>query len=159
MVNVGRPLMFQNVDELEKLIVDYFDNITITYPLTKSEFDGKDEEGNDIFKQVPLLNNAGNQVYRTDYLENPSIIGLARHLGTTRKTLLDYEERSEFSYTIKKAKERIEQYLEEQLYRKEQVTGIIFNLKNNFLWKDKQEVEHSGEQTYTIKLPSDLDGD
>jgi hypothetical protein len=33
--------------------------------------------------------------------------------------------------------------MDEKLYRKEQVTGIIFNLKNNFDWKDKSEVDNN----------------
>ena len=54
----------------------------------------------------------------------------------------DYENKSDYSDTIKVAKQRIEKYNAEQLYRTTQVTGIIFNLKNNFDWKDKREVEH-----------------
>ena len=49
----------------------------------------------------------------------------------------------EFSNTIKKAKQIIEKYNAEQLYRKEQVTGSIFSRKNNIDWKDKSEVDNN----------------
>lgn len=146
----GRPSKFETPEELERLINEYFDSITITYPLYDSVKDGKDENGEDKYKQIPRLNNAEKQVYTTTYYEHPSILSLAEFLGTTRKTLWEYEDKPQFSNTIKMAKERIEHYLEDQLYRKDQVTGIIFNLKNNFGWKDKQEIEHSGETNMNI---------
>ena len=40
---------------------------------------------------------------------------------------------------IKKAKLRVEEYLEKRLIKDSSCTGIIFNLKNNYGWKDKQE--------------------
>ena len=76
----------------------------------------------------------------------PTVCGLALHLGfISRQSFFDYEGYGkEFSDTIKKAKARIEQALESHLYGNS-VTGTIFNLKNNFGWHDKQELEHSGE--------------
>jgi hypothetical protein len=73
----------------------------------------------------------------------PTVEGLAYHLGMTRQTLLNYEEKEQFFDTIKRAKQRIGIALEQRLYGNN-VTGIIFNLKNNFGWKDKTETEHSG---------------
>ena len=71
-----------------------------------------------------------------------TVSGLAVALGTTRRTLLDYEEKDEFFHTIKNAKAKIEAYNEEMLYNKNiPTTGVIFNLKNNYGWKDKQEIE------------------
>ncbi len=77
-----------------------------------------------------------------------TISGLAVELETSRKTIIEYDEKEEFSNTIKKAKERIENWTEEQLYRNTQVTGVIFNLKNNYDWKDKQEID----QTTTLDV-------
>lgn len=69
-----------------------------------------------------------------------TISGLAFALDTNRQTLLNYAERSEFFDTIKRAKARIEAWVEEQLFRNGQVAGVIFNLKNNYRWKDTLEV-------------------
>ena len=73
-----------------------------------------------------------------------TITGLCLALDITRETLREYLKNEQFSDTIKKAKLRVENYLEKHLITDSSATGIIFNLKNNFGWKDKQELEHSG---------------
>ena len=75
-----------------------------------------------------------------------TITGMAVALGTTRKTLLDYERDPEFSYTVKQAKAVCERFVEEgALTGKLHATFCIFNLKNNYGWKDKVDVGYSGE--------------
>lgn len=84
-----------------------------------------------------------------------TISGLARHLGVTRATLLNYEKKyagTEYAEIIEDAKVRIEEFVEECLFRnKVPTTGVIFNLKNNFSWKEKQEIDCSGEMK-VVKL-------
>lgn len=65
--------------------------------------------------------------------------GLALALGLDRKTLVNYSERDLFSTQIKNAKAKVEEQLEESLYRLGNNSGIIFNLKNNYGWADKTE--------------------
>jgi len=68
--------------------------------------------------------------------------GLAYALGMDRRTLINYSKEEEYFHTIKKAKDFVEQYVEEKLLTNSGVTtGVIFNLKNNFDWKDKQEID------------------
>ena len=69
----------------------------------------------------------------------PTISGLALHLGVDRRTIVNYSNKEEYFPTIKKARARIEAHLEKKLFGNN-VTGLIFNLKNNFDWKDKSEV-------------------
>lgn len=84
-----------------------------------------------------------------------TVSGLAYALGTTRRTLLDYQEKDEYSHTIKSAKTKIELFNEEMLYSKDvSTTGVIFNLKNNYGWKDKQEIE--AEVNSEVKIKIDL---
>ena len=73
-----------------------------------------------------------------------TITGLCIHLKIHSETLTEYGKIQQFSETIKQAKMLIENYSAKELFRKENVTGIIFNLKNNFNWKDKTETELSG---------------
>lgn len=83
-----------------------------------------------------------------------TISGLAYFLGTNRQTLLNYEERDEYFDTIKRAKARIEAFVEESLWQPKIATGVIFNLKNNFGWQDKQNLEHSGPDGGAIQFVS-----
>ena len=88
-----------------------------------------------------------------------TVSGLALALGMTRETLLRYEEKDIFSDTIKRAKQKIEEYVETRLFVSGIATGVIFNLKNNFGWKDKQEIEQNGEMnnTVTVKFSGDVE--
>jgi hypothetical protein len=71
--------------------------------------------------------------------------GLAIAIGVNRQTILNYEHRdARFLGTVKRARARVERQLEEGLLtREKQVAGHIFNLKNNFGWRDTQEIEHT----------------
>lgn len=73
-----------------------------------------------------------------------TITGLALALDLDRKSINNYAKDSEFFPTIKKAKLKVENYLEKRLIKDSSATGIIFNLKNNYGWSDKQEIQHSG---------------
>ena len=69
-----------------------------------------------------------------------SITQLALSLGTTRKTLSDYEGRDKYSNVIKEAKQRIEAYVERTLLSGKAQAGCIFWLKNHG-WSDTTRVE------------------
>lgn len=107
----GCPLKFKTVEELETKIDEYFASDDARIQLG---------EGESVFA--------------------PTVSGLAMYLDIDRKTLTNYAHRGEFFPTIKKARARIEQHLEQRLYGNN-VTGVIFNLKNNYGWADKVETE------------------
>ncbi len=70
-----------------------------------------------------------------------TILGLCIYLDICRDTLCEFEHnRTDLSDTIKKAKTKIESFAENRLFTSGNPAGIIFNLKNNFNWKDKQEI-------------------
>ncbi len=77
----------------------------------------------------------------------PTITGLARALDLTRQGLINYEEKDEFADTVRQAKMQVEEILEKGLYGN--VAGLMFNLKNNFGWKDKTEVGLEGDLKVT----------
>lgn len=87
-----------------------------------------------------------------------TVTGLCVYLKISRDTLLDYEnlqtkelqcmdkdKQEEFSDTIKDAKLRIHNYAEEYLFTAKNPAGVIFNLKNNWNWVDKQEISNTIE--------------
>lgn len=81
-----------------------------------------------------------------------TITGLALALDMSRQSILRYEEKDEFCDTIKKAKLKVENYLEKRLIKDSSCTGIIFNLKNNYGWKDKQEVEVEQNKPFDVNI-------
>ncbi len=80
-----------------------------------------------------------------DNFEKATVTGLALYLGfCTRASLDDYAEKSEeYLYVIKRAKLTVE-----NSYEKSGQMFDIFALKN-MGWKDKQEVENSGNMNFT----------
>ena len=106
------------------------------------------------FKSVEEMQKAIDNYFKEcDANERPyTISGLAYALDTNRQTLLDYQEKDEFTDTIKKAKAKIEQFVEERLFVGNNTAGVIFNLKNNYNWKDKQEIEADVNTDLTINI-------
>jgi hypothetical protein len=94
-----------------------------------------------------------------DEKEKPyTMSGLAYALDMDRKSLLNYSKDEQFFPTIKKAKQKVERQLEENaLMGKANSTFTIFNLKNNYGWKDNIEVEANtqGKVTIVNSLPKD----
>ncbi len=75
-----------------------------------------------------------------------TITGLAIALGTTRKTLMEWQRDARFSNTIKEIKSRVEYYVEKSVAKGTIAPAVgIFMLKN-FGWVDKidQTIEHKG---------------
>lgn len=95
------------------------------------------------FKTVEELQEKVDRYFKDcDKKKRPyTVTGLALALDTSRETLMDYEEKDEYSDTVKKAKDRVEAYAEEMLY-KIRATGPIFALKN-FGWKDQSSIDHT----------------
>ena len=86
----------------------------------------------------------------------PTKGGLALTLDLTREALGDYEKYEDYSDSLKKAYELIEENWVQKLAGNN-VAGTIFYLKNAFKdrWRDKQETEHSGQVSLTQTLAKD----
>lgn len=112
------------------------------------------------YTDIQILENKINGYFKKcDKLNKPyTLSGLAFALDMDRKTLYNYSKDEKFFPTIKKAKGKVETFVEERLFYPN-AAGAIFNLKNNFDWKDKQEVDTITSSRITIinDLPSDLD--
>jgi len=127
---VGRPRKYTDAELFDKKVDQYF-----------IDCDAKvDKSGN-------------GEVY--------SITGLALYLGyADRFAIIKHEERSrdekdEFVHSIKKAMQRIEKSRIEWLVRgKGWGPGIMFDLKNNFGWKDIMGLEHAGPGGEPLEMSS-----
>lgn len=101
-----------------------------------------------------IYNDDGEEITRTEYITPPGVSSLCLYLGIDRSTWQNYadpELHPEFRGVTADARARIEAYLEEQLLTREKgLQGIIFNLQNNYGWKQKQEVELGKETRRTM---------
>lgn len=111
----GRPPAWETPEQLAKDVDEYFETEAM---VTVNIVDGEEVKA-----------------------FQPTMSGLAIHLGVDRKTITNYANKDEFFPIIKRARSLVEKALESHLYGKN-VTGAIFNLKNNFGWVDKHEVDN-----------------
>lgn len=98
------------------------------------------------FNSVEELESKINDYFEYCNKENKpyTMSGLAYYLDVDRKTIVNYTKDEEYFPTIKKARDRVQMQLEENaLLNKGNPTFTIFNLKNNFDWKDK--IEHNSD--------------
>lgn len=135
-----RPPKYKTAEELEKVIDDYFESF------------------NSEANVIKLVNKSQEEI-GWDYRRLPSVTWLAIYLGhTSRQSLLDYWNRKDdktekFSDSIKRAKLFIENFTEERLLMwKWNATWLIFNLKNNFDWKDKTEVDNNHSWSLWLEM-------
>lgn len=149
----GRPLKFTSVEELQKKIDAYFAECD-PHVIDVSEWvEARDPDGK-LKKDMNGLNYLVEITHKVKTEQKPyTITGVALALNTSRRTLLDYESKDdEISHTIKGAKDKCEQFAEQMLFTANNVTGSIFNLKNNYdSWKDKTEQENTGEQKIIVE--------
>lgn len=121
MEHAGQPPKYRKAAEIAEKIAEYFTYILGEYSI--------DDSKKKVFTREP---------------EPATITGLALYLGfESRQSIYDYEKNGKFSYTVKRARLRIEQEYEKKLHGIN-ATGPIFALKN-FGWRDQQNVEHTGK--------------
>lgn len=127
---VGRPPKFTSPEDMQEAIDKYFadcDPHVIEYTYIRTGKDGTQTE--------ELLKKVSDQKPYT-------MSGLALALDMDRKTLLNYSKKDEYFLTVKKARDKVEAYVETLMLKSNGVVaGVIFNAKNNFDWKDKQETD------------------
>lgn len=150
----GRPMKFQDNDELRAMILEYFKNAAPHWEEQTEYIDRRDpKSGKIIIEDGKVVQDKVVRKVKTK--QKPlTVTGLAVALGTSRDVLLDYEttyseKYPEFSNTIKEAKEQIKAYAEESLFGTN-TAGVIFSLKNNWGFKDKYETENTNREVKFI---------
>ena len=105
----GRPLLYPDPKKLQAKIDEYFAEHTGIVQI------GTTKDG-----------------YPITQVKAPTVSGLNYFLGFSDRTSLDeYAKYDGFSLTVKRAKLRIHQFAEQQLFENGKPTGAIFWLKNN----------------------------
>ena len=150
----GRPMKFQDIDELRAMILEYFKDAAPHWEEQTEYIDRRDpKSGKIVIEDGRVVQDKVIRKVKTK--QKPlTVTGLAVALGTSRDVLLDYEttyseKYPEFSNTIKEAKEQIKAYAEESLFGTN-TAGVIFSLKNNWGFKDKYETENTNREVKFI---------
>lgn len=117
---VGKPLTFKTVKDLQNAIDEYFSWC--------------DERIQHIYS--PKMEKVIEVIDPAPY----TMAGLARRIGISRQALSEYSHKEQYGDAIKAAREKVHEDVETRLMEK-QATGAIFNLKNNFGWRDKSEID------------------
>lgn len=131
----GRPPKYSNAKTMQAKIDEYFKNCP-------------------DFVELQAFDKSSGEFVTYKKL-TPTMCGLGLFLGfSARSAFYEYENKPKFTDTIKRARLRIENEYEKQLYN-DKCTGAIFALKN-LGWKDKQETEVtatvSTQETYLKHL-------
>lgn len=127
--------MYKTPEDMQKVIDEYFDWCDNR---TKTIYDNKTAHEIVINFPAPY-----------------TMSGLARKLGFSRQALSDYKKKDEFLDTITRARERVEEDIETRLMETRNEKGAMFNLKNNFGWRDKTETELTGESGINLNIIAD----
>lgn len=139
-MGAGRPKKYTKKG-LEKAVEGYFASISRKVRVL-------DDDGEAV------CNDVGESIWVTEYIRPPTVGGLCLYLGIDRSTWQNYADgrlHPEFREITAYARMRMEAYLEEQLLTREKnVQGLIFNLQNNYGWREKREVELGGETRRTV---------
>jgi len=129
-VTAGRPLKFKSVKKLQEQIDAYFEWCDS--------------------RTKPFVTKEGN-VVQIPYPRPYTITGLALWLDTSRECLLNYEKKEKYFDTIRRAKLRCQNFTEESLWTPKIASGVIFNLVNNWGWRNTSDVKVSGADGGALK--------
>lgn len=139
---MGRPPLYTNAEELENNISEYFDWCDNRI---QQVYDKKSGEVIEVINPAPY-----------------TMSGLAYFLHMDRDSLLNYSKKKDFFGTIKAARDRVAQDVENRLMEGGNAAGAIFNLKNNFGWKDVSQQDGTQKvivetRKHSKSAPVDLD--
>lgn len=127
----GRPLIYKTVEELQACIDEYF---TYCDNRTKKLWDDKLQKEFMISDPAPY-----------------TMHGLARALHISRQALMEYSHREQFGDAIKEAREKVAEDVETRMMDGKAQSGAIFNLKNNFGWKDETKSDVKSQVDVNIR--------
>lgn len=161
---VGRPRAL-SAKAFRAGVEAYFRKISFEKPLTRDEpmetVDENgivrpmlDEHGHVLKRRVAVKDMDGNPITRTEYAEAPGISALCLDLGIDKATFTRYASAAPgenlsaadakiYRASAEWAKARIEAYLEAKLGEKNN-RGVIFNLQENYGWKNRSEITVRG---------------
>lgn len=150
---MGAPKKYDE-KTLARAVGRYFKSITREVVLTERKPTGqRDKMGHEIYEEVPVKNALGKEVTVTEYLVPPNVLDLAAFLGIHKSTWENYcnhEKYPEFFDSTERALGRIHAYLirESMTRQGKDLKGILFNLENNFGYKERMELTNDTVESF-----------
>lgn len=147
---MSRPKRYEDAEKLDKAVEKYFKSISREKVVTETVDTGeKDNYGHTVYEQREITNRLGKPVVIVEYVEPPTVAGLCEFLGINEATWARYANQDlhpEFCNTITRARGRMKAWNERELLVREgsNVKGIIFNLENNYGYKEAHSVNVTG---------------
>lgn len=149
--------------KLEAAIEGYFRSISRIRTATEMVPTGElDEYGHPIMKAQKICNEDGEEIRYREFVLPPRMTALQRHLKISAQTWSRYasgacaaneEEAERWREVCADAKAVCEDYLKGELIsRHKGVTGIMFELKANYGYTDRQEIEIKRPQDEPVTL-------
>lgn len=157
---MGAPKKY-TPEKLKREVRKYFQSITREVTLTEQvATDQRDRNGHVIFETRKVCNALGQEVKVTEYLTPPTVGTLAEFLGIHRDTWHEYCGQPEFSDTTTYALGRIHAYLERELLTRQgkDLKGVLFNLENNFGYRERMEVSSESLEAYLKRMDEEGTG-
>lgn len=149
---MGREKKYTTEAQLRKAIERYWNSISYERPVVVSTPTGEvDENGNIKYKTRMLLvdetgavshDGTGRPLTERVFLREPSVSGLCLALGISKQTWSSYKADEALGRACEAFLLRLEDHLVDKLdgNKVKTVQGVVFNLKNNFAWRDKVDV-------------------
>lgn len=143
---MGRPRKYTPAS-LRRETERYFRSISrkkvLTEPVPTGE---RDEYGHPVMRQQPIISDAGEPVTVTEWIVPPSVEDLTLFLGIGHQTWANYcdpKKHPEFVDTIARTQGRLRAWNVRELLTRpgKDVRGIEFNLKNNYGFTERSEIE------------------
>lgn len=148
----GRKKKYDTGKQLQAGVDAYWNSISYQKPAVVSMPTGEVDENGRIKYATKMLtmnedgsinwDGTGKPKTVTEFLEPPSVAGLCVFLGISKDTWAAYAKDEKLGTVCARFKLRMESYLVARLEgeKGKSVQGVMFNLKNNFGWKDKVDV-------------------
>jgi hypothetical protein len=133
----GRPKKY-TLEYIQEMIKEY---VAFCYEPQRSMFGDviTDENGEIVYTQSKPF----------------TLEGFNSFISWDKETFTLYEAQEEFSETLKNFRELVRQYAVNSLFTNSRTAGVIFNLKNNWGWVDKQITENTNVNVNDILQEQD----
>lgn len=136
---------------LRREIARYLASISRTVDVTEPIDSGKrDKYGHVIYDYIPVKNDLGETIRRTEYLIPPTIGGICGYLRIHESTWNRWKQEEKYAEITAETKGILRTWRLEQLHLRKDVKGLIFDLQNNYDMEEKRVVELGRETRQAI---------